>query len=544
MKARPLAVLVCSSLTPWLEETGMDTAVLDPPAGIQDVGALLEERGLRPDVLVQEERLAPRTLLRGLESLPCPVVFWAKDPHLNHYWQAPYCSLFDEVACTQKAWLKPLRDAGAPAAHWLTWSAPVAPWTAHAARPHPMAFVGRVNRFRPMRERFTRFLAQRFPLRLETGLPPGEVQGVYLQSRIAPGESIGGEITHRLFLTAQAGCAVIEPRHANGLEELFEPGVEIETYGDGLELAHVARRFLDHPDEAGRLGRAAWERARREHKPCDRARRLGGIALSAARGPRQDADRLFWLAAARCLESGLLPAAPEDVIKGLAAHQEDPDCLAAILSILTLGGQDRDALTLGLRFAAQGFAPAHAGFNACLGGLSLKLGEHGLAARLQEAFAAAAGEPKAQGADPGALHAAWAETLTRRGVLWRPGFPFDPERHLPAAACEFHILSLKARPAHQPTLRKAEALLRGLPGSELYRLGYLSELSLRSREDHRLGLALGRLDIAAFRVEEGLEELRLALDAARAKGAQQSFLRALAAQDPRGLIRQALNVKE
>jgi len=103
-------------------------------------------------------------------------------------------------------------------------------------------------------------------------------------------------------------------------------------------------------------------------------------------------------------------------------------------------------------------------------------------------------------------------------------------------------MSLQCAPNDVEVLRKAEALLRAVPGSELYRMGYLSEISLRNREDFRLGLALGLVDLKLFRIDQGLDELRVAREQARSLGKLESFERILAAQDPRGRIRAALAV--
>lgn len=549
MNAKPLAVYVSPSLAPWLEAFPADVAVLTPPPGIFDLPAALEERNLRPDVIIQDERLAPRVLLKGLETLPCPKVFWSLDPHLNPYWQAPYSALFDAVAVTQKDWVEPMRRAGNPAqaaarrVEWITWNARSAPWTPFAARQDNAAFVGRINEFRPARQLFAQFLAARFPLRLETDIAADLVQQVYAQARLAPNESIRGEINQRLFAAAGAGALVLEPAQDNGLSELFEPGREVAVYADALELEEAMRRFTDHPEEAERLGRAAWERVRRDHQPAHRVEALGRLALSAQAGAGAsgvDGERLFWLAAGRALESNLLAATPEEVIRELARFQEDPDCLVSILSILTLGGQARDALHLGLRFAADGFARDGASFQSCLCALALRQQEFPLALRLYEDFAKAAGEPRRPVESPARLYAALAESVARRDLNCRPGFPFDPAKHLPATASEFFHMSLTCVPDDVEVLRKAEALLRAVPGSELYRMGYLSEISLRNREDFRLGLALGLVDLKLFRIDQGLDELRVARQQARSAGKLASFERILAAQDPHGRIRAAL----
>jgi hypothetical protein len=435
-----------------------------------------------------------------------------------------------------------LRQAGAGKVEWITWCERFGLCIPHKERAHPAAFVGRVTQYRPVRRLFVEYLQSHFPIRVETEIPYGEVQEVYSHTRLAPNESIQGEITQRLFAAASVGCLVLEPSAENGLEELFEPGKEVVTYGDGLELAEVMRYYLRNPELAEGLGRAAWERTAREHKPENRVQalwRLGMEAHPPADGGL-DGERQFWLTAARCLESSLLPVTLEEVLAGLQQHQEEPECFTAILRLLVLVGQSAQALTLAAGNALAGFAPTDVSFRTSACALALRQREFGLARSLFTMFLAATGSPLQDVDSPAALYLALAETLARNGVFWRPGFPFDSERHIPATASECYMLSLSIDPDNPAVMRKAEALLKGLPGSELARMGYLSQLSLRNHEDYRLSLSLGLADLKTFRVSEGLEELRLARAQAAAQGKSARFEGMLAAQDPKGLIRATL----
>jgi hypothetical protein len=542
MTTKLKALYITPSLGPWLDHLPADVTVLNAAPGILDLPAALARSGMTPDIIFQDELLAPRTLVKGLEQFDCPKVFWAQDPHLNHYWQAPYARLFGAVACTQKAWLEPFRQAGAGKVAWITWCERFGPWVAHSERAHPMAFVGRVTEFRPVRRLFVDYLQSLFPIRVETEIAYGEVQPVYSQTRLAPNESIQGEITQRLFAAAAVGCLVLEPNAENGLEELFEPGKEVVTYGDALELAEVMRFYLKKPELTERLGRAAWERTGREHKPEDRVQALWRLGMDAptpsVRG--LDGERQFWLAAARCLESTLLPVNLEEALAGLQQHQDEPECFTAILRLLVLAGRSAQALALAAGSALAGFAPSDVSFWTSACSLALRQGEFGLARGLYTTFLATAGSQPQDVDSPAALYAALAETLARDDQLWRPGFPFDSERHLPATASECYMLSLSIDQENSAVMRKAEALLRGLPGSELARMGYLSQLSLRNSADYRLNFSLGLADLRTFRVSEGLEELRLARVQAAAQGKSARLESMLASQDPKGLIRAAL----
>lgn len=579
--ARPLVVYISPSYAQWLPEMPFEIVPIYPEPGVFDLPRALAEQGITPDCIIQDELLSPRVLLRGLWQFECPKVFWSLDPHLNHYWQAPYAAQFDVTACTQKAWLAPLAQAGTGRAEWLPWCEPAGSWRSFAQRSHDMTFVGRIGDHRPLRRLFAEFLTSRFPLRLETDIPYHDVAGIYAHARLAPNESIQGEITQRLFLGAAQGCVMVEPRHDNGLELLFTPGREVSTYADALELEDVLRVHLRHPEAAEAMGRAAWKRLVREHQPQHRLQALarmalgsGGAALGGAGfalsvsggvsgmasadmgGSGQAGDgeafrqygqgrgeRLFLLAQARCMESGLLAAPLEPVLESLASLG-DAECMTAVLRLMAHAGQREAALTLAVRLAGSGFVQDYQ-FAVSCAALALGQGQLELARTFLARHRAAGREGGRDGGmqlpdTPAGLYSAMGDMLLRKDVLWRPGFPFDPDRHLPAVASECLFLARAAEPENQTLSRKCESLLRQLPGTELVRLGLLSDLSLRNQTNFRLGLTLGIANLQAFRVEQGLEELLQAGDLAHSQGKALAFERLLASHDPTHRIRAAL----
>jgi hypothetical protein len=543
MPAKPRAVYISPSYARLLPAFPAEVHEVRPQPGIFDLPAYLEERGLPCDLVIQDETLSPRVLVKGLWEIACPKVYWSLDPHLNHYWQGAYCAQFDVTACTQKAWLEPLERAGTGRAEWLTWCEEPGPWQGHAGRTHRTAFVGRITEHRAKRRLFADFLAKRHQAHVETDLAYDEVSRVYGQTRLAPNESLQGEITQRLFVAAAQGCLVLDPASDNGLAELFEPGREVTVYHDPFELDELLVHYRRHPAEAERLGRAAWERVIREHGPGQRMEALGRMALGAPAGaPRgREGERLFWLGAARCLESRLVPAPPEAVLKGLAQRQDDPRSVTAMLRLLSLGGQAQQALGLAWGLLGQGAWPEDADFNLAGAGLGLNLGQIELARVFLDRLGRASGLVQGEiPLEPGRIYAAMGDAYLRLGTVWRPGFLFDPEACLPATATECLGLALDLLPGDMGLMRKYEALLRSLPGAELPRLGLLSELSLRDRDNFRVSLALGLADIGMFRVKEGLGELALARDLAQAQGRGQALARLLGAADPGGRIREAL----
>ena len=143
-------------------------------------------------------------------------------------------------------------------------------------------------------------------------------------------------------------------------------------------------------------------------------------------------------------------------------------------------------------------------------------------------------------AEPKRLLTLWARELRRAGLCLRAGFPFDARAHLPASAAECLLRILNDEPEELAVLRELDGLLSGLRGAEQSRVGLLSIVTLHERRDWRLALEIGLCDLRSFRLEEGLEELRIALALAEEAGQAKAFLRVLAARDPRGCVRAAL----
>lgn len=78
----------------------------------------------------------------------------------------------------------------------------------------------------------------------------------------------------RLYDTAAAGGFLLVGRvdESYPLEEVFTPGVELDTFGSLPELRDKIRYYLDHPDERNAMAARAADRARREHRMADRMR--------------------------------------------------------------------------------------------------------------------------------------------------------------------------------------------------------------------------------------------------------------------------------
>lgn len=557
-------VHVHAPLVEALRQQGHQVLALRPEEGVVlHLPRELERHSFTPDIVIQQELLAPRTLLAGLEDIRAARVFWALDPHLNAFWQAPYARLFDLVFSTQARNIPDLEAQGAGPVLHLPWFSQDFPFTPHEGRPRLAGFVGRLGPARPVRQWLVELMASLLPGRFEAvaDIPFTDMLEFTRQTRLIPNESIAGEVNFRLFEAAGLGCLVLAQDLGPEQAALFEPGREVMVCADALELAETLRLLAARPKLAEAMGRAAWERVQAEHLPRHRAARMVEQALAAPRRAYGAAGARRWLslALAGLFESGRMQSGGEALARDLAAlpgaqDGAQPDAQAGLLAaqlrvvhaLDDKAAQDRalercEALELAggadlaLRLACSMLHLRRALENP--GGA----GEDMARTRLWATRAGVENAAPEPGAGPVPLLLAWAARAQASGLPARGGFAFDPARHLPACASECLFLARSLEPASLEVLDALAAHLRHAWGAEVLLLGALSELGLRRPGDWRTGLELGLCDLRVFRPEAGLAELALAQRQADEQGQGQAFAAGLAAAAPSGRVRRALS---
>lgn len=547
-------------LGPALQQLGCEVLSLSPEqSGVLNMPAELRRHGFAPDILLQRERLGPRLLLAGLEDIPATRIFWALDPHLNAFWQAPYARLFDLVLSTQKRWMPHLSACGAPRVRHLPWHAPDSPFVPFAKRKHLAGFVGRLGPTRPARtwlvELMTRLLPGGFAL--EDNLDFQAMLDFYRNTVAVPNESITGEVNFRLFEAAGCGCVVLAQDLGQEQAELFEPGREMLVCADALELAENLSLLAKSPRLAEALGRAAWERAQAHHLPLARAQALLRESQSAPRAGATSHSARLWLtlALAALCEAERFSGHGESIAAELAAlpqrtDQTTPLLLNARLRLAHSLGRTAEIYHILQRLDADPFPAFDTNHGLVLGltCCALCLGLGGPNAPRPDPpralrFAARAKlplPPPTAGSPAVPLLLAWADRLEQADIPARGGFAFDVAKHLPATADECLNCALALQPGNIPALRAITANYARQPGAEALRLGLLSELGLRAPDDWRAGFALALVNLQTFRPGQALEEMRLAQSLAQSQNQAESFSQALAQADASGRLRRAL----
>ncbi len=534
---------VASPLGPALKGLGHD--VLQIPATelrpVFDLRDYLGERDFAPELILQQESLGPRTLLAGLESFACPKIFWSIDTHLNLFWHLPYLRLFDAVATPHASLLHQVKVPLPPVLRLPSFGA-VLPWKPHAQRQHRVSFVGRITEQRPLRKWLAQFLEEHYQATVRQDLPPRVMLELYGETRLAPNESILHEVNFRLLEAASCGCLVFSQPVGEDQDLLFAPGREIQIYQDVLELKGLLDYFLARPELAERMGRAAQERVQREHLPEHRARTLLAFANGLGRCSvvGAEAQQAFWLTLWNLFRAQRFAIQPELLDMALQRLAGSSEMLCARLGFLVHQARRDEACALAAGVLQSGLYGADLETNLCGSAVGLLGKEWSLACQFWYRHCKSQGQEPQRPETPLQLALYWAKALKRAGALANPGLVYDAKRHLPTSAAECLYLALELEPFNQEALRQLDALFARMPGYGFFRLGALSELTLRNRENWRHALALGQVNLQSFRQRQGLEEIALAWDLARKQGKEESFFRALQGSDPRGLVLAAI----
>ena len=511
-------------------------------ATVFELDVALRERGFVPDLIFQEESLLDRVVLKGLDTFDCPKIFWSVDSHLNLFWHLNYARLFDGVMTPHVSIWKRVR-AETPPLERLARYGVALPWRPHAERRHSVGFVGRITQHRPLRQWLAEFLQTTFQAHVASDLNFQDMLRTYQDVRLAPNESIMTEVNFRLLETASCGCLAFCQEVGTDQDALFLPGQEIMTFCDVLELKALLDHFLAHPDLAERKARAAWERVQAEHLPIHRARRVLEFARTlTSRGAKGfDAVTAFWLSIWQLRRSKRVAFPLETIDDALSKLPATAEILAARVGVLVWLGRAENTKDLAALIFEKEYFAADMELNLACSMAGVLLGDWPLAKQFwYRQQRASRREPPARPERPFDLCLLWARELMRESVLQTPGSTFDPERHLPCSALECVYLAQTFEPHDQEAIRLVDAIFARSKGSEYFRLGALSEISLVERSNWRAGLALGVVNLHAFRLQQGLEEIVLALNAARSQGKERPFLRTLSGLDRKGYVRAVL----
>ncbi|MGM0610339.1 MAG: glycosyltransferase family protein [Thermodesulfobacteriota bacterium] len=529
------------SLSKQLKTQGHNVLECKPPQGtLVDVSALCRKANFVPECIIQQEILGRRILLLNLELMSCPKVFWSIDTHLNIYWQRYYARNFDLFLTTQKEWLPRITRAGIKNCAWLPWFGSKQDWIPWHRRKHDISFVGRITETRPTRRWMIEFLRAYFTAHIENDIPFKAMLETYKQTRMAPNEAISGEVNFRTFESASCGALVLSQNLGDGLRELFEPGREIITFENALELKQILTHLIGHPEQARVTAAAGQSRIHREHLPRHRAKRLSDLIHDVHKEKHKPEKNIWTFLASMWL--GQNTGAENNPLYTAGIEQTLPHIPETMFfRVQSAAGDQKDILRHLVPLARTNQFDFHLLLNvgcsfAALQAKNLELAKFFLFRYLQS------GERRVRPIpDRLTLVRAWVRELVAAGEKMRPGFLYNPGVHLPQSAleCLLWLASKISKP--RILLPDISNLLHNVPGSEPFVLQAISQLSLYARKKWQYNMDLAQINLKAFRLREGIEELILARENAFKAGEEKHFLLRLRRLDKKSLLHSALD---
>jgi len=239
------------------------------PAALMHMDTVLKclPEGFTPDVALFLDNSAP-PLVSGLDETRLPTAFLAVDTHHHIGLHRHLAHVFDLLVVAQKDYLPQFHEVEAEVVWMPLWATRVI--EPSSEKTFGAAFVGNMNaELNPGRVKFFDELRKRVPVHCETG----EFWKIFPKAEIIINQTVKGDFNFRVCEAMVSGSLLLTERTGNGLSELFEDGRHLVTYtkGDVEEAATKIRYYLDHPEEARRIGAAGRAEVLSKHLEQHRA---------------------------------------------------------------------------------------------------------------------------------------------------------------------------------------------------------------------------------------------------------------------------------
>lgn len=257
-----------------MRELGYDSVLL-PHAAMIGWPEIVACCGRQPDLLIYGDISAP-PFLRGLESFPCPTIFYAIDTHI-HSWYPRYAQAFDLCCVAMRDHLPGFLGQRLQSSHvlWLPLFSREQDRLMPTAEPmtDQVLFVGKNDPvLTPGRFQFLKDLGRRVSLTVRQGWYPE----LYARANLVLNVSEHHDLNFRVFEALGCAACLLTPRVGHGLLELFRDGEDLFMYDpediDGLvELIGSLLRDEGRRTQVARTGHATVLRG---HRASHRARTL------------------------------------------------------------------------------------------------------------------------------------------------------------------------------------------------------------------------------------------------------------------------------
>jgi hypothetical protein len=268
-----------------LRRLARDTAQADMPA--VDVPCDFENSppfeslwpaGWKPDLVVGIAPLGVAGLHPGVHLLRCPTAFLSIDTWqcLGDYEDA---RRYDAVFCAQREFVPHLRAAGARHVFWLPLACdPAAHYPVPGIAPtHDIAFAGSTTQpVHARRRALLETLEARYTVRRGENVFGDDLCQLQARGRLAFNHCAVQEVNMRVFEALAMGRPLLCNRDAsfNGLLDLFNDGVHLQTYTGAASLNAAVQALLGDPERAAHMAAAGRAEVLARHTYRHRVRAL------------------------------------------------------------------------------------------------------------------------------------------------------------------------------------------------------------------------------------------------------------------------------
>lgn len=192
-------------------------------------------------------------LQTNLQSDGHSSAFWAIDTHVDFQRCLALSEQADLVFAAQRDGAERLRAAGLSNVTWMPLACDPRVHAREAvAVEYDVSFVGHI--FPGERQRLMDLVAQRFPRMFVGYRYYEEMARIYSASKTVFNRSVNGDVNMRVFEALCSGSLLVtDALEANGLDELFQDGTHLATYGSDEELLDKLKYFIKHDESRQRI---------------------------------------------------------------------------------------------------------------------------------------------------------------------------------------------------------------------------------------------------------------------------------------------------
>lgn len=256
-------------------------------SGGVDVQSLIIKHSFEPDAIFFIEGGTHRVIPLGMSSLNCIKIWYGIDTHMNYKKHLLVSRLFDVTLIAQKQYVKNLLNDGIENVIWLPLGFPnkLLQQSSAVEKNIDISYVGSTE-WEVNRERYNllQIIEENFK-NISIGKASNhEMIQIYSKSKIVFNKSVNNDVNMRFFEAMGSGAILVTDRIIdNGVEDLFEEGINYYTYTDAKSLIELINHLLDDDDLIKSSGYKNKKMIESMHTYEHRAKKIIDIILESSK---------------------------------------------------------------------------------------------------------------------------------------------------------------------------------------------------------------------------------------------------------------------